>query len=208
MRYFIISGEASGDLHGSNLVRELKQTDPDSEIVCWGGDLMEQQGAKVLMHYRELAIMGFWEVLINLGKISKNLALCKKQILEYKPDVVILIDYPGFNLRIAEYLKGKVDKVYYYISPKIWAWKQSRIKKIKEFIDRMYVIFPFETDFYDKHNYNVKYFGNPLVDTVRREIDRAEGKQTFYKRHKLNDKPIIHCLPVVEYRKLKRYYLK
>ena len=194
MKYFIISGEASGDLHGSNLVRELKLIDKDTDIVCWGGDLMEREGAKVLMHYRELAIMGFWEVLVNLRKISKNMTLCKQQVLEFKPDVVILIDYPGFNLRIAEFLKGKIDNVYYYISPKIWAWKQSRIKKIKEYISRMYVIFPFETEFYEKHNYPVKYFGNPLVDTVQREIDVAGDRGHFLKKHNLEDKPIIALL--------------
>lgn len=194
MKYFIISGEASGDLHGSNLVRELRQTDTKAEIVCWGGDLMEKEGAKVLMHYRDLAIMGFWEVLINLKKIRRNLKLCKQQIVDFNPDVVICIDYPGFNLRIAEFLKDKVDNVYYYISPKIWAWKESRIKKIKEYITRMYVIFPFETEFYDKHNYRVKYFGNPLVDTVEREIESADNKEIFFQKNNLEDKPVIALL--------------
>ncbi len=194
MKYFIVSGEASGDLHGSNLVRELIIQDSQAEILCWGGDLMEKEGARVLMHYRDLAIMGFWEVLINLKKIRRNLDLCKKQIIDFKPDVVILIDYPGFNLRIAEFLKSRVENVYYYISPKLWAWKESRIKKIKEYINRMYVIFPFETEFYAKHNYSVKYFGNPLVDTVEREINSVEDRDVFYARCKLEDKPIIALL--------------
>ncbi len=194
MRYFIVSGEASGDLHGSNLVRELIKHDSEADIVCWGGDLMQKEGARVLMHYRDLAIMGFWEVLINLRTIRNNLKLCKQQLLDYKPDVVILIDYPGFNLRIAEFLKGKVDNVYYYISPKLWAWKESRIKKIKAYINRMYVIFPFETEFYAKHSYPVKYFGNPLVDTVERELNLAGDKDDFFSKYKLEDKPIIALL--------------
>ncbi len=194
MKYFIISGEASGDLHGSNLVRELRQQDMQADIVCWGGDLMEKEGAKVLMHYRDLAIMGFWEVLINLKKIRRNLSLCKQQIIDFKPDVVILIDYPGFNLRIAEFLKGKVENVYYYISPKLWAWKESRIKKIRKYINRMYVIFPFETEFYAKHNYSVKYFGNPLVDTVEREINSVEEREAFFNKYNLEDKPLIALL--------------
>ena len=134
MKYFIIAGEASGDLHGSNLINGLIKTDPDAEIYCWGGDKMESSGGRLLVHYRELAVMGFWEVIIKLGKIFKNLRKCRQQILDFKPDLVILIDYPGFNLRIAKYLNSQKINVYYYISPKVWAWKKSRVKKIKQYI--------------------------------------------------------------------------
>ena len=146
MRYFLIAGEASGDLHGSNLIKALKQEDAKAEFVGWGGDLMQEQGMQVLKHYRELAFMGFLVVLQNLRTILGNEKLCKKQIQEFGPDVVIFIDYPGFNLRIAKWAKNFGLKTYYYISPKVWAWKQSRAKKIKQYIDEMFVIFPFEID--------------------------------------------------------------
>ena len=162
MRYFIIAGEKSGDLHGSNLISGILESDKKAEIFCWGGDLMESAGAILLVHYSKTAFMGIITVIKNLGAISRNLSLCKQQIVEYNPDVVIFIDYPGFNLRVAEYAKGAGFKTYYYISPKLWAWNERRVKKVKKFIDRMYIIFPFEVDFYRKHNIIVEYHGNPL----------------------------------------------
>ncbi|HDZ41800.1 MAG TPA: lipid-A-disaccharide synthase [Bacteroidetes bacterium] len=194
MKYFIIAGEASGDLHGSNLIAGLIKTDPEAEIRCWGGDKMEKSGGRLLVHYRELAVMGIWEVLIRLGKIFKNLRICKQQVLDFNPDLVILIDYPGFNLRIAKYLKNYAINVYYYISPKVWAWKKSRIKKIKRYINRMYVIFPFEPEFFEKYAYRVHYFGNPLVETVEKGIKAAAKRPQFLARYGLADKPVISLL--------------
>lgn len=169
MRYYIIAGEASGDLHGSNLIRELKKEDPNSEFRVWGGDLMQQQGASIVKHYKDLAFMGFIEVVMNLRTILKNLKFCKEDILSYKPDVVILIDYPGFNLRVAEFVHQSGLRCYYYISPQIWAWKESRVKKIKQFVDRLFVILPFEKDFYKKHDYQVDFVGHPLLDVISEE---------------------------------------
>ncbi|MBS0010073.1 MAG: lipid-A-disaccharide synthase [Bacteroidales bacterium] len=194
MRYFIIAGEASGDLHGSKLIDELVRTDADAEIFCWGGDKMEQAGGHLLVHYREMALMGFWEVLVRLGDIFRKLRKCRQQIMDIRPDLVILIDYPGFNLRIARYLHGKDINVYYYISPKVWAWKKSRLKKIKKYISRMYVIFPFETEFFAAHDYRVHYFGNPLVETVEKGISVSPGREEFLSDHQLEDKPLIALL--------------
>lgn len=194
MKYFIIAGEASGDLHGSNLIGELIKVDPEADIQCWGGDRMKKAGGHLLVHYREMAVMGIWEVLVKLGRIYSKLTLCKKQVLEYKPHLVILIDYPGFNLRIARYLKNHKIRVYYYISPKVWAWKKSRIKKLKKYIERMYVIFPFEPEFFEKYDFKVHYFGNPLVETVEDGIKAAPDKPRFLARHGLTDKPVISLL--------------
>lgn len=194
MKYFIIAGEASGDLHGSNLVREIKKVDPDADILCWGGNKMQEAGARLLVHYRELAIMGFWEVLMKLGKIFRNLKKCRNQVLEFKPELVILIDYPGFNLRMAKILKKHNLRVYYYISPKVWAWKKSRIKKIKQYIDRMYVIFPFEEAFYEENDYRVHYYGNPLVEAVEEGMTGTGGRAELVKEYELEDKPVIALL--------------
>lgn len=167
MRYYVIAGEASGDLHGSNLLKELYQQDARSEFRCWGGDMMKAAGAELVKHYRELAFMGFVEVLLNLRTIFKNLAFCKKDITEYQPDAIILIDYPGFNLRIAEWAKKQGYRIIYYISPQVWAWKENRVKKMKQCIDRMLVILPFEKDYYkNKWNWEVEYVGHPLVEVV------------------------------------------
>jgi lipid-A-disaccharide synthase len=166
MRYYIISGEASGDLHGSNLIKELKKKDADANIRCWGGDKMQAAGATLVKHYKELAFMGFLEVIKNLRTILKNIKFCKEDILEYKPTAIILIDYPGFNLRIAKWAKERGIKVIYYISPQVWAWKENRVKLIKECVDKMLVILPFEKDFYKKWNYEVEYVGHPLVEVV------------------------------------------
>jgi lipid-A-disaccharide synthase len=174
MKYYIIAGEASGDLHGSNLIKELTKLDPLASIRCWGGDLMQQAGGEVVKHYRDLAFMGFSEVFKNLPTIFKNFSFCKKDILAFQPDVIILIDYPGFNLRIAKWGKENRFKIIYYISPQIWAWKENRIQSIKKYVDKMLVILPFEENFYSKWDYKVEYVGHPLVqvvDDASREYD-------------------------------------
>jgi lipid-A-disaccharide synthase len=175
MKYYIIAGEASGDLHGSNLIKELKKKDTAANIRCWGGDLMQQAGAELVKHYRHLAFMGFTEVLMNLPTILRNLKFCKEDILSFKPDAVILIDYPGFNLRIAKWAKEQGIKVIYYISPQVWAWKEGRVKMMKECIDKMLVILPFEKDYFkNKWNWEVEYVGHPLVEVVESAVGRRE----------------------------------
>lgn len=166
MRYYIIAGEASGDLHGSNLIKELLKVDSEADIRAWGGDQMQQAGAFLVKHIRDLAFMGFLEVISNLKTILKNLDLAKKDILSWKPDLLILIDYPGFNLRIAEFASQNNLKVVYYISPQVWAWKQNRVIKIKKWVNLMLVILPFEKEFYKKWNYDVSFVGHPLLDAV------------------------------------------
>ncbi len=168
MKYYIISGEASGDLHGSNLIKELKKRDAAANMRCWGGDKMEAAGATLVKHYKELAFMGFLEVIKNLGTILKNIKICKEDILQYKPTALILIDYPGFNLRIAKWAKENGIPVIYYISPQVWAWKENRVKLIKNCVDKMLVILPFEKEFYKKWHYEVEYVGHPLVEVVSR----------------------------------------
>jgi lipid-A-disaccharide synthase len=193
MRYYVIAGEASGDLHSSNLVKELKKSDPSAEFRGWGGDMMEQQGVHLVKHYRDLAFMGFVEVLQHLPTILKNIEFCKQDITEYKPDVLVLVDYPGFNLRIAKFAKAAGFKVVFYISPQVWAWKASRVHTIKEVVDKMLVIFPFEAEFYAKYNYKVDFVGHPLLDVISEpsQNDRA----LFIKDNNLPDKPIIALLP-------------
>jgi len=166
MKYYIIAGEASGDLHGSNLIHELKLLDTSAQIRCWGGDKMQDAGATLVKHYSELAFMGFIEVLKNIRTIFKNLANCKADISQYQPDVLVLIDYPGFNLRIASWAKQNNFRVIYYISPQVWAWKESRVRGIKKNVDKMLVILPFEKDFYKKWDFEVEYVGHPLVKVV------------------------------------------
>ena len=176
MKYYIISGEASGDLYGSNLIKELYKQDTAANIRCWGGDLMQSAGATLVKHYRELAFMGFAEVIKNLPTILSNIKFCKEDILAFKPDVIILIDYPGFNLRIAEWGKQKGFKIVYYISPQVWAWKENRVKKMKRDIDKMLVILPFEKEYYkNKWNWEVEYVGHPLVEVVEESRLKAEG---------------------------------
>ncbi|MBL0046532.1 MAG: lipid-A-disaccharide synthase [Bacteroidetes bacterium] len=189
MKYYIIAGEASGDLHGSNLLRELKVLDKQAEFRGWGGDLMQAQGAALVKHYRDLAFMGFVEVLANLRTILKNIDFCKSDLLQARPDVLILIDYPGFNLRIAEFAKAQGIRVFYYISPQIWAWKQSRVHKIKRFVERMFVILPFEKDFYAKFDYPVDFVGHPLLDAI------ANSNNTALAAEIKTDKPIVALLP-------------
>ena len=187
MKYYIIAGEASGDLHGSNLVKELKLKDSSADIRCWGGDLLQAAGATLVKHYRQLAFMGFIEVVMNLRTIFKNLAFCKEDIAQYNPDVLVLIDYPGFNLRMARWAKLQGIKVVYYISPQVWAWKENRVPAMKKNIDRMLVILPFEKDYYrDKWNWAVEYVGHPLVRVVNEWPVTAE---------RFSNKKIIALLP-------------
>lgn len=166
MKYYVIAGEASGDLHGSNLLKALALEDPAMEVRCWGGDLMEAAGGHLVKHYRDLAFMGFVEVVRNLRTILGNLAFCKEDILAYQPDTLLLIDYPGFNLRIAKWAKEQGLRVIYYISPQIWAWNSKRVHQIKANVDRMLVILPFETEFYQRYEYQVHFVGHPLLDVV------------------------------------------
>lgn len=189
MKYYIIAGEASGDLHASNLMKSLKTLDTNANFRCWGGDLMLAQGGIIVKHYRDLAFMGFTEVLMNIRTIFKNIDFCKQDLLENRPDVLILVDYPGFNMRIAEFAKENGIKVFYYISPQIWAWKQSRVHKIKRTVDRMFVILPFEKEFYKRFDVDVDFVGHPLLDAVdnySRESNSL-GIET--------NKPIIAILP-------------
>ncbi|MCB0462580.1 MAG: lipid-A-disaccharide synthase [Flavobacteriaceae bacterium] len=194
MKYYIIAGEASGDLHGANLMKALVKQDLNAEFRFWGGDLMQDVSNSLVKHYRDLAFMGFLEVIMNLRTIAKNLTFCKKDIEAYNPDVIIFIDYPGFNLRIAKWAKQKGFKTHYYISPQIWAWKENRINAIKRDIDEMYVILPFEKKFYEeKHNFPVHFVGHPLIDAIvnRNQVDEYE----FRASHELTEKPIIALLP-------------
>src|SRR5690554_5611428 len=194
MKYYIIAGEASGDLHGSNLIKALKKEDADADIRCWGGDMMEKAGATLVKHYRDLAFMGFVEVLMNLRTILTNIKLCKQDIEKFNPDVIIFIDYPGFNMRIATWAKQKGIPTHYYISPQIWAWKENRIKAIKRDVDKMYVILPFEKDFYEKkHNFPVEFVGHPLIDAIHKR--KVTSREDFIKENNLEDKPIIALLP-------------
>ncbi len=183
MKYYIIAGEASGDLHGSNLIKGLKQAEPDCEIRCWGGDLMQEAGGTLVRHYKDTAIMGFLEVVLNLNKILNNIAFCKEDILKWQPDLVILIDYPGFNFRIAKFAHNKGFKVFYYIAPKIWAWKESRGKQLKRYVNRLFIIFPFEIDYFKKRwNTDAIYRGNPLLDSIDNYPFINESKESFCKR--------------------------
>lgn len=186
MKYYIIAGEASGDLHGSNLIKQLHIQDDTAEIQCWGGNLMEAAGANLVKHYRDLAFMGFAEVIKNLPAILGNLSFCKKDILAFKPDVLILIDYPGFNLRIAEWAKQQGFKVVYYIAPQVWAWKANRVKKMKQCIDLMLCILPFEKNYFkEQWDWEVNYVGHPLIEVI----------ESFKASHQLTIKPIIALLP-------------
>jgi lipid-A-disaccharide synthase len=189
MKYYIIAGEASGDLHGGNLIRSIRAKDQQAIIRCWGGEQMQHAGGEVVKHYRDLAFMGFVEVVKNLPAIFRNIRWCKKDIANFQPDVVVLIDYPGFNLIIAPWAKKKGFKVAYYISPQVWAWKESRVKKMKTCIDQMMVILPFEKDYYqNKWNWNVSYVGHPLVEVINKALAQSPAKP-------LSDKPIIALLP-------------
>jgi lipid-A-disaccharide synthase len=192
MKYYVVAGEASGDLHGANLMKALKERDPLAEFRFFGGDLMLAEGGTLVKHYADMAFMGFFEVAANLRTILKNLAFCKQDIFNYQPDVLILIDFPGFNLKIAQAAHENKVPVYYYISPKVWAWNQKRVLKIKRIVDHLFCILPFEVDFYKKWGMDVDYVGNPLLDA----ISAFKPDQDFYKNNNLDpDKKIIALLP-------------
>lgn len=194
MKYYIIAGEASGDLHGSNLMKAIHNEDAQADIRFWGGDLMQAAGGKLVKHYKALAFMGFAEVLLNLKTILNNISFCKKDILKFQPDVLVFIDYPGFNMRIAKWAKKQHIPTHYYISPQIWAWKENRIKDIKRDFDKLYVILPFEKEFYEnKHHFPVEFVGHPLIDAIHNHTKVNE--LTFRKKHQLDERPIIALLP-------------
>lgn len=197
MKYFLVAGEASGDLHASNLMAALKASDPNADFCFLGGDLMQAQGGKLIKHYREMAFMGFIPVLLNLRTILRNMKMCQQAIVDYQPDVVILIDYPGFNLKIAKFVKTQTNiPVYYYISPKVWAWKEYRVKSFKKYVDEMLCILPFEVDFFKKHNYRVDYVGNPTVDAIAsfEEKNKEDSREKFIQENNLDEKPFIALL--------------
>jgi lipid-A-disaccharide synthase len=191
MKYYVIAGEASGDLHGANLIKALKQEDAQAEFRGFGGDLMQKEGAFLDKHCSELAFMGFVEVLANLSTIFKNIKLAKEAVLAYQPDALILIDFPGFNLKIAQFAKEKGIPVFFYISPKVWAWNQKRVLKIKKVVDHLFCILPFEVEFYKTWGMKVDYVGNPLMDA----IGEHKADKNFRKTHQLSEKPIIALLP-------------
>ena len=195
MKIYIIAGEASGDLHASNLIKAIHQIEPKVSFRCWGGDKMKDAGATVVKHIKELAFMGFIEVLFNLNTILSNIKFCKKDILKFSPDAIVLVDYPGFNLRISTWAKKQNIPVYYYISPQIWAWKQSRVYKIKASVKQVYTILPFEKDFYKKFDLEVEYVGHPLVEEISGFLNKKNSKDSFLKKHNLSQLPIIAILP-------------
>ncbi len=202
-RYYIIAGESSGDMHGANLMKQIRALDQEADFRFWGGDRMQAAGGHMVRHIRDLAFMGFWEVVSNLGTILNNLKQCKKDLLRYAPDVLILIDYPGFNLRMAAYAREHHIPVVYYISPQVWAWKQSRVKKIKRDVDRMLVILPFEQDFYQGFGMDVDFVGHPLLDEVI-PLKESTDYTAFRKKNHLPGKPIVALLPGSRKQEIKR----
>lgn len=207
MKYYLIAGEASGDLHGSKLMHGLKKTDPGADFRYFGGDLMKAEGGTLVRHFRQTAVMGIFRVLWNLRKISRNLKQCREDLISFAPDAVILIDYAGFNLRIARFASQAGIKVIYYISPKVWVWNRKRVHVIRRYVDRMYVILPFEVEFYKQYDYPVEFLGNPVVDSVAEKSSAPESREEFLSRNRLGSEPIIallagsrrqeimHCLP-------------
>ena len=195
MRYYVIAGEVSGDKHASLVVRNIKKQEPNAVFRGFGGDCMQEEGVKLVRHIKDLAYMGFIEVILHLKTILGNLKFCKQDILDYNPDAICLTDYPGFNLRIAKFAHKHGIKVYYYVSPQVWAWKKGRIKTIGKVITKLFVILPFEQEFYKKHNIEVEYYGNPLLDEVEEFKQKGENKEHFLKKYSLGDKPIVALLP-------------
>ena len=193
MKYYLIAGEASGDLHGANLMKAILKNDPQAQFRFWGGDNMKAVGGVLVKHYRELDFMGFVEVFMNIRTVLKNLSFCKKDILRFAPDVVIFIDYPGFNLRMVKFTHKKGLRTVFYISPTIWAWKQSRVHTVKKYVDRMLVILPFEKDFYARFGYRADFVGHPLLDELAKE--KRMTRETFLKKNKLPNKPLVAVLP-------------
>ena len=191
MKYYLIAGEASGDLHGSNLMKALKSEDTEAEFRFFGGDLMNAEGGTLAKHYSEMAFMGFVEVIANLSSILKNIKKAKEDILSFKPDVIILIDFPGFNMRIAQWAKQEGIKIFYYISPKVWAWNQKRVLKIKKYVDRMFCILPFEVEFYKSWGMDVDYVGNPILDAIA----ESPFDDQFKINHDLDVRPLVALLP-------------
>lgn len=195
MKYYLVVGEASGDLHASNLMKALRVLDEDADFRFFGGDLMQSQGGVLVKHYREMAFMGVVPVVMHARTILRNLDFCRQDIAAYQPDVVILVDYPGFNLKVAKYVKTKLHiPVFYYISPKVWAWKEYRVKSFKKYVDEMLCILPFEVDFFKKHQYQVHYVGNPTVDAIAQRDYQDESFSEFVTEHHLENKPIIALL--------------
>jgi len=194
MKYYVLAGEASGDLHASNLIKEISQIDANAQFRGFGGDLMEKAGMTVLKHYRDLAFMGLIPVILNIRTIKNNFRFCEQDMLNFNPDVLILVDYPGFNLRMAKFAKAHGIRTFYYISPKIWAWKEKRVYRVKAYVDDMFTILPFENEFYKKYEYPVNYVGNPLLDAIlekKKEPDFAR----FFAENDLSDKPVLAILP-------------
>lgn len=194
MKYYLVAGEASGDLHGSNLMKGLKLHDSNAEFRFFGGDLMQAEGGVLVKHYREMAFMGFLEVVKNLRAISRNFDVCQTDIAAYKPDVVILIDYPGFNFRIAKWAKERGIKVFYYIAPKVWAWKEGRVKRIQLYVDKLFTIFPFETEYFRKFGIEVCYEGNPLIDALDQKRALLPSFEEFVEKNGLDDRKIVALL--------------
>jgi len=204
MKYYLIAGEASGDLHASNLMRSLKEEDQDAEFRYWGGDLMMAEGGTLVKHINDLAYMGIIEVILHLRTIKENFKICRKDIIDNNPDVIVLIDYSGFNLRIAKYAKENGFKVFYYISPKVWVWKKSRIITIKRYVDRMFTILPFETDFYAVNGYKVDYVGNPLMDAIEKKKEFLKSRASFISENELSTKDFVALLPGSRKQEIKR----
>lgn len=194
MKYYVIAGEASGDLHASYMMKAIKKRDPEAEFRGWGGDLMAAQGLQMVKHYKNTAFMGFVEVVSNLKTILNNLKYCKQDLMDYHPDALVLVDYPGFNMRIAEFAKKQGLKVFYYIAPQAWAWKQSRVKKIRRDVDKLFTLLPFEEPFFRKFDIDATYVGHPLMDELNLEQDEQE-KKAFLKRNQLSNSPIIALFP-------------
>jgi lipid-A-disaccharide synthase len=207
VKYYLIAGEASGDLHGSNLMKGILKSDPDAEFRFFGGDKMSQVGGHLVRHYQDMAFMGLIEVIVNFRSIFKNIRFCRNDIVAYNPDVVILIDYPGFNLRIARFAKKAGYRVFYYISPKVWARNESRVKQLKAYVDRLFVIFPFEVPYFRKFDMDVDFLGNPTLDAVEQKVEGVEKRPEFLQKNNLSEKKIVallagsrkheikHCLP-------------
>lgn len=204
MKYYLIAGEASGDWHASLLMKELKNLDQKAEFRFWGGNKMLEVDSNIVKHYNQTAFMGVWEVLKNLRKIRQNFQLCKKDIVEYHPDAVILIDYPAFNLRIAKYCKSNKIKNFYYIAPKVWAWNQKRVKKIKKYVDKLLVIFPFEENYFKKFSVNAIYVGNPTAYIIDKEKEKSFDKDKFLRENGLDDRKIIAVLPGSRYQEISK----
>lgn len=195
MKYYLIAGEASGDLHASNLMQGIKLRDAQADFRFFGGDLMQRQGGTLVKHYRDMAFMGFLEVLLHIGAVLKNAKLCKKDLIEYQPDVLILVDYSGFNLRVAKFAKRAGLKVFYYIAPKVWAWNTKRVKKIRKHVDKLFIIFPFEHEFFSQHGVDAVYEGNPSADAIAAKMAGAPHFDRFAAQNGLTDKPIVALVP-------------